>query len=71
MRNWAQRQGETKQRLTEARNDLERDQEALERRVRDEGVVGPGAVEEARGYRDTLWDPEPVNDFETVTIAIY
>ena len=56
VRNWAQRQGETKQRLTEARNDLERDQKALERRVRDEGVVGPGAVEEARGYRDTLWD---------------
>ena len=55
VRNWAQRQGETKQRLTEARNDLERDQKALERRVRDEGVVGPGVVEEARGYRDTLW----------------
>ena len=56
VRNWAQRQGETKQRLTEARNDLDRDQKALERRVRDEGVVGPDAVEEARGYRDTLWD---------------
>ena len=56
VRNWAQRQGETKQRLTEARNDLERDQEALERRVQDEGIVGLGAVEEARGYRDTLWD---------------
>ena len=55
VRNWAQRQGETKRRLTEARNDLERDQKALERRVRDEGVLGPGAVEEARGYRDTLW----------------
>ena len=56
VRNWAQRQGEMKQRLTEARNDLGRDQEALERRVRDEGVVGPGAMEEAREYRDTLWD---------------
>jgi uncharacterized protein YhaN len=56
VRNWAQRQGETKQRLTEARNNLERDQKALERRVRDEGVVAPGAVEEARGYRDTLWE---------------
>ena len=55
VRDWAQRQGETKQRHTEARNDLERDQEALERRVRDESVVAPGAVEEARGYRDTLW----------------
>ncbi len=56
VRDWAQRQGETKQRLTEARNDLERDQKALERRVRNEGVVAPGAVEEARGYRDTLWE---------------
>jgi len=56
VRNWAQRQGETKQRLTEARNDLERDQKALERRMRDEGVVAPGVVEEARGYRDTLWE---------------
>ena len=56
VRNWEQRQGETKRRLTEARNELDRDQEALERRVRDEGVVGPDAVEEARGYRDTLWD---------------
>ena len=55
VRSWALRQGEVKQRLTEARNNLERDQEALERRVRDEGVVGPGAVEEARGHRDTLW----------------
>ena len=56
LRNWAQRQGETKQRLDHARNDMERDQAALERRVRDEGVVAPGAVEEARGYRDALWD---------------
>lgn len=56
VRSWAQRQGETKQRLTEARNDLERDQKALERRVRDEGVIAPGGVEEARGYRDTLWE---------------
>ena len=56
VRDWAQRQGEMKQRFTETCNDQERDQKALERRVRDEGVVGPGAVEEARGYRDTLWD---------------
>ncbi|TGG92256.1 MAG: DNA double-strand break repair Rad50 ATPase [Aphanocapsa feldmannii 277cV] len=55
VRDWARRQGETKQQLTEARNNLERDQKALERRVRDEGVVGLGAVEEARGYRDRLW----------------
>ena len=55
VRKWAQRQGDTKQRLTEARNDLERDQMALERRVRDEGVVRPGAVKEARSCRDALW----------------
>ena len=55
VRKWTQREDETKRRLTETRNDLERDQEALERRVRDEGIVAPGAVEEARGYRDTLW----------------
>ena len=56
VRQWEQRQGETKQRLTEARNVLDRDQKALELRVRDEGVVGLDAVQEARGYRDTLWD---------------
>ena len=56
VRKLAQREGETKHRVTEARNDLERDQKALEQRVRDEGVVAPGAVEEARGYRDTLWN---------------
>ena len=55
VRDWAQREGETKQRLTEARNDLERDHKALARRAREERVVAPGAVEEARGYRDTLW----------------
>ena len=57
VRKWAQRDSDTKQRLTEARNHLERDQAALERRVRDEGVVvAPGAVKKARDYRDTLWD---------------
>ena len=56
MRELVQRQSETKHRLTEARNDLERDRKALERRVRVEGVVGLGTVEEARGYRDKLWD---------------
>ena len=55
VRKWTQREDETKRLLTEARNDLERDQEALERRVRDEDVVAPGAVEGARGYRDSLW----------------
>ena len=42
LRELVQRQSETKHRLTEARNDLERDRKALERRVRVEGVVGPG-----------------------------
>ena len=56
VRQWEQRQGETRQRLTEARNVLDRDQKALELRARDEGVVGLDAVQEARGYRDTLWD---------------
>ena len=56
VRDWAQRQGETKRRLIEVRNARERDQKALERRIRDEGVVAPRAVEEARGYRDTLWE---------------
>ena len=56
VRDWAQRQGETKQRLIEVRNVRERDQKALERRIRDEGIVAPRAVEEARGYRDTLWE---------------
>ncbi len=55
LRSWAQRCGETKQRLTEARDDLNRDKNALERRVRVEGVVGPGEMQEARSYRDTLW----------------
>lgn len=56
VRDWAQRQGGTQQRLTETRNDLYRDQKVLEGRVRIEGIVAPGEVEEARGYRDTLWD---------------
>ena len=56
LRSWSQRQSDTKQRLAEARNILERDKKALDRLVRDEGVVAPGAVEEARGYRDTLWN---------------
>ena len=56
VRDWARRQGETKQQLTEARNHLERDQKALERRVRYEGVMGLGAVEEARSDRGALWD---------------
>ena len=55
VRDLAQRQAEFKQRLTTTRNDLQRDQEELERRARDEGIVGPDAVNEARRYRDTLW----------------
>ena len=56
VRDWERHQNETKQWLAEARNDLERDQKALEQRVRDEGVVEPRALKQARGYRDTLWD---------------
>lgn len=56
VRDWAQRQGEAKKRLIDARNDLEWHQKELERRVRDEGVVTPGAVAEARSYRDSLWE---------------
>ena len=55
VRSWEQRQAETKHGLREARNRLESDQEALERRVQCEGIVAPGAVEEARGNRDKLW----------------
>ncbi len=55
VRDWEGRRGKTKQRLTEMRNNLEGNQKELERRVQDEGIVAPGAVEEARGYRDTLW----------------
>ncbi|MBC6416629.1 MAG: AAA family ATPase, partial [Rhodospirillales bacterium] len=55
VRSWAQRRDGTKQRHSEACNSLVRDREALERCVRDEGAVAPGAVREARGYRDRLW----------------
>ena len=55
MRNWTQRSRETKQRLKEARDDLERDEESFSQRVRDEGIVAPGAVEEARRRRNGLW----------------
>ena len=56
VRDWERRQAEAKRRHTEAQNDLMRDQKALEHRVRGEGIVVPGAVEKARGYRDTLWN---------------
>jgi len=55
-RDWRERLRDTMQRLADARNALERDQKALERRVRDEGVVAPGTVEDARSYRDILWE---------------
>lgn len=54
-RDLERRQSENEQRLAEARQALERDKEAVAQRVRDEGVVTPAALEEARGYRDTLW----------------
>ena len=56
LRDWTQSQAETKQRLTEAHNDLKRDESALEHYVRNEGAVPPGALEEARSYRDRLWN---------------
>ena len=55
VRDWTLRHSETKQKLTKARNDLERDQVVLEQRVQDEGIVEPGEVEKARSYRDLLW----------------
>ena len=55
VRDWERHRDQTERRLTEVRNELERDQQALERRVRDEGVVEPGVLEKARRYRDTLW----------------
>ena len=54
-RDWRERHRNTMQRLTDALNALERGQKALERRVRDKGVVAPGAVEDARAHRDILW----------------
>ncbi len=56
MRDWSQRQTKTRERLTEARKDLERDEDALEHRVSHEGVVAPGVLEAARNYRDSLWN---------------
>ena len=55
VRDWTQRQREAKQRLADSRNALERDQKDLERRVRNERVVAPEALEEARARRDDLW----------------
>ena len=56
VRDWTQRQREAKQRLADSRNALECDQKALERQVRDEGVVAPDVLEEARARRDDLWE---------------
>ena len=55
VRDWTQRQREVTQRLADSRNALERDQKDLERRVRDERVVAPDALEGARARRDDLW----------------
>ena len=55
VRDWTLRQRETKQRLADSRNALEREQRALERRVRDEGLVTPDALEKARSRRNDLW----------------
>ena len=42
--------------LANAQNALERDQQAFEQRMREEGVITLGAVEEARVYRESLWE---------------
>ena len=55
VRDWTLRQREAKHRLADSRSALERDQRALERRVRDEGVVAPDALEKARSRRNDLW----------------
>lgn len=56
VRDYAERQRGTKQRLYDARNTLERNRKSLEKRISDEGLVAPGALEEARAHRDNLWE---------------
>ena len=56
VRDLDQRQAENERRLVEARNALQRDRESVAQRVRDEGLVAPEALAEARDYRDVLWE---------------
>lgn len=56
VRDWRERQRNTINQLNDARNALERDKAAFNQRINDEGAVAPGTVEDARAYRDTLWN---------------
>ena len=55
-RDCAKRQGETKYRLDELTNELERDRSTIAHRVQNEGAVEPDAVIESRRERDALWE---------------
>ena len=55
-RDWRERRRDLTQRLADARNALDRDRKAYERRVNDEGAIAPRALEEARAERDILWE---------------
>ena len=54
-RDLAQRQPSVKQRLFESLNELERDQNAFNFRIRNEGLVALDALDKARARRDDLW----------------
>jgi len=55
VRDLDQRQSDNQRRLTEARNACQRDQAEVARRVKDEGVVAPELLAEAREYRQAIW----------------
>ena len=55
-RDWRERRRDHAQRLADARNALDRDRKAYERRVNDEGAIAPRALEDARAERDILWE---------------
>ena len=64
VRDLTQRQRTVEERRVDSLNQLERDQKALERRVRDEGLVAPDALETARARRDNLWELITLKYFE-------
>ena len=64
VRDLTHRQRTVEERLVDSLNQLERDQRALERRIRDEGLVAPDALETARSYRDNLWELITLKYFE-------
>ena len=55
-RDWRDRRRDHGQRLSDARNALDRDRKAYERRVNDKGALAPSALEKARAERDVLWE---------------